>query len=289
MYLPFPSRLRGPVAALHRPRFAPRWRPLLRATPPPRPCTHQPSEAIDGSAILVSVKSRSAGSCILAALALALALPLVSCRGAAPPPAPPVVLCAGDSITAGGYPWHLGRRLDEAGYRLRVINAGEKGNTSGEYLGYLRRSRILEQTNPRWVLLQLGTNDVRCDGDATSVARFQENLDAILSLVTGHRNPDGSSPRVLLATIPPVPVEVAGRFNAASRARVVTEINPAIREIAGRRRIALVDNHRLFAARPELLPGIHPNETGYRALADSWYAALAPLLAAPDRPAAPVL
>ena len=76
----------------------------------------------------------------------------------------------------------------------------------------------LEQTNPRWVLLQLGTNDVRIDGDATSVERFRENLDAILDVVAGHRNPDGSSPRVLLATIPPVPVEIAGHFNAASRA-----------------------------------------------------------------------
>lgn len=224
------------------------------------------------------------------AWAFALALPLVGCRGdSAPPAAPesPVVLCAGDSITAGGYPWYLHRRLDEAGYRFRVINAGEKGNTSGEYLGYLRKSRILGRTNPRWVLLQLGTNDVRSDGDATPVERFRENIAAILDLVAGHRNPDGSAPRVLLATIPPVSVEVAGHFNALSRARVETEINPAIREIGERRLIPLVDNHRLFAARPELLPGIHPSEEGYRALGDFWYDSLVPLLGEPDRPAAP--
>ncbi len=219
--------------------------------------------------------------------AFALALPLTGCSGDAPKPArTPVVLCAGDSITAGGYPWYLQRRLDEAGYRLLVVNAGEKGNTSGEYLGFLRRSRILARTNPRWVLLQLGTNDVRIDGDATSVERFRENLDAILDHLTGHRNPDGSTPRVLLATIPPVPVEIAGYFTAASRARIDREINPAIRETGGRRRIQLVDNHRLFVARPELLPGIHPSEKGYRALADGWYDALAPLLGAQDRPAA---
>jgi lysophospholipase L1-like esterase len=216
-----------------------------------------------------------------------LSLPLAGCRGDAPQPAPPVVLCAGDSITAGGYPWYLERRLNQAGYRLRVVNAGEQGNTSGEYLGFLRRSRLLERTNPRWVLLQLGTNDVRSDGDATSVERFRENLGAILDLVAGHRNPDGSAPRVLLATIPPVPVEIAGHFDAASRARVDREINPAIREIGERRRIALADNHQLFASRPDLLPGIHPNEAGYRALGDSWFNALAPFLGAPERPAAP--
>lgn len=198
-----------------------------------------------------------------------------------------MVLCAGDSITAGGYPWHLKRRLDEAGYRFQVVNAGERGNTSGEYLGFLRRSRLLERTNPRWVLLQLGTNDVRSDGDATPVRRFRENLESILDLVAAHRNPDGSSPRVILATIPPVPVEVAGHFTAASRARVAAEINPAIREIGARRGIALVDNHLVFASRPELLPGVHPSEAGYRALGDSWYDALAPLLGTPERPAAP--
>jgi lysophospholipase L1-like esterase len=225
---------------------------------------------------------------LVSALALTLpALPFAGCRGDSPPPAPPAVLCAGDSITAGGYPWYLQRRLDEAGHRLRVINAGEKGNTSGEYLGFLRRSRIVAQTNPRWVLLQLGTNDVRSDGDATSVERFRANLDAILGGVAGHQNPDGSSPRVLLATIPPVPVEIAGHFNAASRIRVESEINPAIREIAGRRQLALVDTHELFAARPDLLPGVHPNEKGYRALGDLWYDTLAPFLGPPDRPAAP--
>lgn len=226
---------------------------------------------------------------MLLAWAFALALPLVGCRKDSPPPPSglPVVLCAGDSITAGGYPGQLQRRLDEAGYRLQVINAGNPGNTSGEYLAFLRRSRILEQTNPRWVLLQLGTNDVRSDGDATPVARFRENLAAILDFVAAHRNPDGSSPRVLLATIPPVPVEIAGHFDAASRARVAAEINPAIHEIGGRRRITLVDNHRLFATHPEWLPDIHPNEMGYRALGDAWYTTLAPLLGAPDRPARP--
>jgi lysophospholipase L1-like esterase len=225
----------------------------------------------------------------LLAWAFTLALPLIGCRGdSQEPPRPPVILCAGDSITAGGYPWYLKRRLDEAGHRLQVVNAGEKGNTSGEYLRFLKRSRTLERTNPRWMLLQLRTNDVRSDGDATPVERFRENLDAILDLVAGHRNPDGSSPRVLLATIPPVPVEVAGLFNAVSRARVAAEINPAIREIGGRRRIAIVDNHRLFAARPELLPGIHPSEKGYQALGDAWYEALAPLLGAPERAPAAV-
>ncbi len=89
---------------------------------------------------------------------------------------------------------------------------------------------------------------------------------------------------MLLATIPPVPVEIAGHFNAASRIRVESEINPAIREIAGRRQLALADNHGLFAVRPDLLPGVHPTEKGYQALGDLWYDTLAPLLGSVGTP-----
>jgi lysophospholipase L1-like esterase len=192
-----------------------------------------------------------------------------------------VILCAGDSITAASYPDHLRRLLAESGRAVEVVNAGVNGNTSGEYLGYLRGSGILARTNPAWVLLQLGTNDVRIDGDATSVERFRENLCAILDLVAAHRNPGGGAPRVILATIPPVPVEVPRHFDAASRARVEGEINPAIRAIAAARGLPLVDNHALFSARPELLPDVHPSAAGYVALAESWYAALAPLLPPP--------
>jgi lysophospholipase L1-like esterase len=136
-----------------------------------------------------------------------LAAALLACRRDPAPPVltgEPVVLCAGDSITAGPYPVRLQHRLEESGYRFQVVNAGVTGNTSGEYLAFLRRSRVLERTDPRWVLLQIGTNDVRIDGDSTPTGRFRENLEAILDLVSRHRNPDGSSPRVLLATIPPV-------------------------------------------------------------------------------------
>lgn len=223
--------------------------------------------------VLLSLFSLFAGSI--------LALSGCPAGGDSAPPAapPPTILCAGDSITAASYPDRLRLLLEGTGHRYRVVNAGRGGNTSGEYLGFLLRSRILDRENPRWVLLQLGTNDVRIDGDATPIGKFQENLGEILDLVTRHRNPDGTTPRVLLATIPPVPAEVTGHFDASSRARVEAEVNPAIREIAALRGIPLVENHAVFQAHPEWLPAIHPTEEGYRALAQSWFEALAPLLA----------
>jgi len=192
----------------------------------------------------------------------------------------PVILCAGDSITAASYPKHLKKLLERDGLNVQVINAGAKGDSSAEYIGFLERSRIIERTNPDWVLLQLGTNDLRIDSHATSTGQFQKNIEAILDRFERHRKRDGSSPRILLATIPPIPVDIRWHFNAGSRARVDAEINPAIRDIARRRGLLLADHHALFVARPELLPDIHPSEEGYLALAMAWHDLLAPLVAA---------
>lgn len=190
----------------------------------------------------------------------------------------PVILCAGDSITAASYPKELKKLLAGDGWRVQVVNAGVKGDSTAEYLRFLERSRIIERTDPGWVLLQLGTNDLRIDSHATTTAQFRKNLEAILERIGRQRNKNGASPQVILATIPPIPVEVRWHFDAGSRARVEAEINPAIRAVAARRGLVLADIHALFAGRPDLLRDIHPSEEGYRALASAWYRILAPLL-----------
>ncbi|MDD8012742.1 MAG: SGNH/GDSL hydrolase family protein [Acidobacteriota bacterium] len=190
----------------------------------------------------------------------------------------PVILCAGDSITASSYPKHLKKLLVRDGLAVQVINAGVKGDSTAEYIRFLEKSRIIERCDPSWVLLQLGTNDLRIDSHATTTAQFRANLEAILDRIARHRNKDGSTPRIILATIPPIPVEVRWHFDAGSRARVEAEINPAIRAIASQRGLILADHHALFAARPDLLPDVHPSEDGYLALAASWHRILAPLV-----------
>jgi len=192
----------------------------------------------------------------------------------------PVVLCAGDSITAASYPKHLKNLLAQDGLLVQMINAGVKGDSTAEYIRFLERSQIIERTDPSWVLLQLGTNDLRIDSHATTTEQFQKNLETILDRFTRHRKRDGSSAQIILATIPPIPVEVRWHFNAGSRARVEAEINPAIRAIAGRRGLVLADHHAIFVSRPDLLPDIHPSEEGYRVLAMAWHRILAPLVSA---------
>lgn len=190
-----------------------------------------------------------------------------------------VVLAAGDSLTAATYPGHLQTLCDAAKLKVRVVNGGVKGHTSGEYLAYLKSSGILARTTPDVILLQLGTNDVRIDGDRTEAPRFYRQMNEILDLMLQHRGARGAAPAVFLATIPPVVVSVPRHFDDSSRRRVTEEINPTIRRIGRERALPLVEIHDLFARHPEWLPEIHPTEDGYREMARRWFDVLRPHLA----------
>jgi len=186
-----------------------------------------------------------------------------------------IVLCAGDSITAAAYPHFLQQMLNKTGVRAKVLNYGRSGNTSGEYLRFLESDKDrLKAERPDFILLQLGTNDVRTDADHTPTDIFVGNMKRIITIFRGFQDRTGKTPRILLATIPPVPEGTPLPFTPESSRRVESEINPAVREIAEAERLSLVDNHKVFANRPELLPGVHPSREGYRLLAENWLTAL---------------
>jgi len=99
------------------------------------------------------------------------------------PPKSYIILCAGDSITEVGYPPFLERILKDEGFRAKVVNEGKSGYTSREYLVYLRRNKTeLADSHPDFILLQLGTNDVRIDHDQTSADNFYDNMKEIIRL-----------------------------------------------------------------------------------------------------------
>src|SRR5262245_13481061 len=75
----------------------------------------------------------------------------------------PVILAFGDSLTAAyrvqpsaGYPARLQRKLDEQGYKYRVVSMGISGDTTS---GGLARMREALQQKPAIVILELGAND----------------------------------------------------------------------------------------------------------------------------------
>jgi lysophospholipase L1-like esterase len=190
-----------------------------------------------------------------------------------------VVLCAGDSLTDSSYPRHLQNVLRSVGIRAKVLNYGRSGHTSGEYLRFLMdNEELLASERPDFILLQLGTNDVRVDHDRTSKNLFYENMNKILARFDRFRNPDGNNAQVLIATVPPIPADIPFPFSLESRKRVENEINPLIVQIGKERKIPVVDNTTLFIENPGLLSDVHPSEEGYKLLARNWFTALEPLL-----------
>ncbi len=111
----------------------------------------------------------------------------------------PVVLCFGDSITAGygleagqTYPDILQKLLDSKGYAYRVVNAGISGDTTQGGVDRLNDALKLE---PRVTLLELGGNDgLR----GIPLVRSRDNLMQIAARMTAR----GSKVVVLGITLP---------------------------------------------------------------------------------------
>jgi lysophospholipase L1-like esterase len=177
------------------------------------------------------------------------------------------ILCLGDSLTRssyGNYPDQLTVLLRSAGIEARVQTEARPGNNSGEFLTYLRGENPLKSTNPDMVILMLGTNDVRVDGDRTPGARYAAHMEEMIRMLKNHRNPDGSKAVVFVATVPPIFTVDLELFDEQSGKRIEQEIVPAIRRLARQEGVNLIDLYDRFKDKPQLLPGIHPTERGYR-------------------------
>jgi len=186
-----------------------------------------------------------------------------------------IIFCAGDSLTEAGYPRFLKSFLKRDGIRAKVLNRGKSGFTSREYLVYLTENRtVLAENHPDFILLQLGTNDVRTDHDHTTADEFYANMKQIIRLFRDFTTRSGNDPRILVAAIPPVPADTPFPFAPASTERIKQEINPLIQKLAVEEKLSLVDNFSVFLDNPHLLPEVHPTDQGYEFMAKNWYNAL---------------
>jgi acyl-CoA thioesterase-1 len=94
----------------------------------------------------------------------------------------PLVVCFGDSLTAGygadpgeSYPDFLQKDLDQAGYHYRVVNEGISGNTTKDGVDRLTQVAALR---PAVVVLEFGGNDgLR----GIKVQTMRTNLSAMIS------------------------------------------------------------------------------------------------------------
>jgi acyl-CoA thioesterase I len=124
----------------------------------------------------------------------------------------PVIVCYGDSLTAGAgiesnasYPADLQRMLDDEGYRYRVVNEGVSGDTTKD--GLERIARVLDH-KPQIVVVEFGGNDgLR----GLPVSYAQQNLATMIERI--QRN--GSKVALAGITLPPqYGTDYIGRFDA---------------------------------------------------------------------------
>lgn len=186
---------------------------------------------------------------------------------AAPVVEAPVILAFGDSITAGlglaqaqAWPSLLQARLDAAGRKYRVVNAGVSGDTTAA--GLARVDWLLSQ-RPAVVILELGANDgLR----GLPVAEARKNLGEIVIRCKG------AGAKVLLAgmQVPPnmgaaYATEFRDMFNDLASEHDVALIPFVLEGVAGNAKLNQGD-------------GIHPTAAGQVIVADTVWSSLQPLL-----------
>ena len=181
--------------------------------------------------------------------------------------APPVLVCFGDSITAGyglqkghAYPEALQRKLDHNGYRYQVDNEGTSGATSKDAVASLR---TVLQLHPQVVVVEFGGNDgLR----GIPLDQTRQNLDAVLSaLETAHI-------KILLAGIT-LPPNYGPDYIQAFEAM--------FHDLAARHHTAFVPMiYKDLVHVPNTIQadGIHPTARGSELIADTLFPALKPLL-----------
>lgn len=194
-----------------------------------------------------------------------LPLALFGCDAATPPAPAPLpaqhhILCFGDSLTAGkdlpdpdrtSYPAVLEQRLKERGFRARVTNAGQSGDTSFDARARLDFSLA---DRPDLVIVCLGSNDM-------FQGKRLEDLEANLTDIVRRCRATGA--RVILCRMR---IFVNFGFGWAAR---YERIFPRVADAAG----ATLAPFPLegVAAKPSmnLSDGIHPNPAGYGVFVDN--------------------
>jgi acyl-CoA thioesterase I len=179
----------------------------------------------------------------------------------------PVLVCFGDSITAGyglqpdqAYPAALQRKLDRAGYRYEVNNQGTSGATSKDAVANVR---AVLRLNPQLVIVEFGGND-GLRGLPLELTR--RNLDSVLTTL------ENAHVKVLLAgiTLPP---------NYGSD--YIQSFEAMFRDLAQKHHIAFVPmiyKDMVHAPNTIQADGIHPTAKGSEIIADTLLTALKPLL-----------
>jgi acyl-CoA thioesterase-1 len=179
----------------------------------------------------------------------------------------PVLVCFGDSITAGygletgqSLPDALQRDLDRRGYRYKVINQGTSGATTKDAVADLRSILLL---HPQIVIVEFGGNDgLR----GLPLSETRRNLDAVLTAL------ENAHIKILLAgiTLPP---------NYGQE--YIQQFELVFRDLAKKHHIVFVPMiYKDLVKVPDTIQpdGIHPTAKGSEIIARTLLPALEPML-----------
>ena len=179
----------------------------------------------------------------------------------------PVLVCFGDSITAGyglqhgqAWPEALQRKLDQNGYRYAVDNEGTSGATSKDAVANLRTVLAL---HPDVVVVEFGGNDGLRGIPPDETRR---NLDAVLTAL------ENAHIRILLAGIT-LPPNYGPDY--------IQAFEGMFHDLAARHHTAFVPMiYKDLVHVPDSIQadGIHPTARGSEIIADTLFPALKPLL-----------
>jgi lysophospholipase L1-like esterase len=164
--------------------------------------------------------------------------------------------------TSNNYPNILQGQLRSVDPAWRVINRGVGGEHSGE--GAARFASILSIDRPGFVLIMEGTNDA---------SQCMDSRALVNNLASMVRTAQANKTIPIIGTIPP-----SFRNNPCA-ADIIAEANANIHSLAASSNIVVAEifdgmNQRdLFGISPDRDP-IHPNEQGYRVMADIWFQAM---------------
>ena len=186
---------------------------------------------------------------------------------AAPAADRPVIVCYGDSITAGrglaygeAYSDFLQKKLDAEGYRYKVVNRGTSGATTKDALEGLKY--VLE-LHPAVVIVEFGGNDgLR----GLPVADTRSNLDQLLTALEKARV------KIVFAGIT-LPPDYGPDY--------IRSFQQIFRDLAARHRVAFVPMlYQNLVHVPGTIQddGIHPTAKGSAIIAATLLPVLRPLL-----------
>jgi acyl-CoA thioesterase I len=179
----------------------------------------------------------------------------------------PLIVCYGDSITAGhgldpdqAYPAYLQRKLDAAGYAYKVVNQGTSGATTKDAIAGLP---YLLRMHPSIVIVEFGGNDgLR----GLPVDDTKRNFDQVL---TGLEN---AHIKIVLAGIT-LPPEYGPEY--------IHSFEQIFRDLAAQHHVALIPMLYVNLVRvPGTIQadGIHPTAKGSAIIADTVIPVLKPML-----------